>query len=325
MKNNQKIQAVFTLTSPLHISDPAPAAVGLDGKFADQGFPCIRTTTMPRLVDGELRYIPCVPANSMRKILRMHLLAQIEEQLAARAQPLTLNAYAAAACGAATGAPDGIQATYQERRDIAAHPYLGLFGGGPRMMHGKLSAGAALAITPDTLNLAAGYEHLAAGGKITAIQWIFRKDPLASVDSDIIAGGAEAISAAQAAALESKERGLAAMNCHQVVIPGVSMVFEAKLTDPTGAQLGALLSAIFALPSRPLGGKSSHGYGQVALQSVTLNGEEIASQGELDMDNTMANDAMTAWGEALETITAADLEAFAASQKAEKPKKKGKE
>lgn len=322
MNQKQNLRVVLQLKTPLHISDPTPAAVTTDGKFAAEGFPCTRTTHAPRVVDGEIKYLPCIPANTIRHQLRAQLLEQIFAELENRSQPISLNAYAAISCGAATGAPDGVQATYQERRDIAAHPFLGLFGGGPRMLTGKLSAGDALAITPHTMGLAPGYEHLAVNGKITAIQWMVRKNPLPNAPHQAVSGGAQAISETEATLLAGKERGLAAMNCRQYVIPGVSMALNISLNNPTQAQLGAIITAVFALSTQPIGGKASHGYGQTELISVTLNGAEIAVNGEADMDNAEVNDAITAWHDALSMLNASELEAFAASQKAEpKPKK----
>ena len=266
-----------------------------------------------------------MPANSLRHELREAMLEPIFDELRGK-HSLTIGAYAAAKSGNASGSPDGVAASFDERMAISQHPFLGVFAGGPRMIEGKLKVDAAYPILADTLGLLGdGYEGLAASGKITNVEFKRRVDPIVSIapeDAPLITDAESAITAwsNDAAGPEAGDeedggsRGLRAFNAHEVVIPGVHWLWRISLRNPTEAQRGLLLLAIEALNGRHFGGSSSLAYGQIQIKSVSVDGNEVWDGGGL-IDDDIVTTACGAWAEAIDTISPTDFEAFASSAK----------
>jgi CRISPR type IV-associated protein Csf2 len=173
------IELVFTNVTPFHSSAPGGARVTLEGQFVGerQGFPCTRTRFMPVMggADGDgvptPVYVPLMPANTLRHVLREALLTPIMEHFRGR-YTLSTGSYAAAHAGNASGNPDGVTATYDEIVSVRQHPFLGLFGGGPRMVEGRLRVDAAWPITRVTLPYLGELEEHAVRGHLTNVQFI---------------------------------------------------------------------------------------------------------------------------------------------------------
>lgn len=330
-----KFVVLMQNVTPYHSSAPGAAYVDLSGNFvakAPGAFPCVRTRQMPAIVglaEGEFRrvHLPIMPANSLRHELRAGILEAILDAFRGK-YTLSPRAYASAWCGNASGTPEGITATFAEIAAIQRHPFLGLFGGGPRMIEGKLMVDNAWAWTGEALDLMPPEAHEWINtGRLTEIVWKRRMDPITQASEDaaeIIEGGAEAITEwsvranlkpakgkknEEEAAESDEERGLRAFNAHEVVIPGARFTWTIGTKRPlTDQQLGAVLWGIQQMHGRHLGGMSALGYGKVAIKNVLIDGESVW-EGE-----AIQHGAIDAFIEALDGITPDDFETFAAAQ-----------
>jgi CRISPR type IV-associated protein Csf2 len=341
-----KLEIILKNTTPYHSTQAGEARWDMKRgqvTYGKQGFPLTRTRSMP-VISGQpggeelpkARHVPIMPASSLRHALREQMLEEIFARILARKETLSKGAYAAAVSGNATGAPDGEAATFQEMREISAHPFLGIFGGGPRMMPGKLCCDMALPITDQTTSLVpAGHEERLVGGQILTVQQLRRVDPLlapAPEAEGLITNSARELTEyhiEQTAAKgttddeDSRVRGLNALNFHEVVVPGVQWYWRLALARPTPAQIGMLLAGIAKLHGSHQGGMSRLGYGEIRIESVVLDGEEVWGGDEfLDVEATMA--PAIALAESMDALDAAGFEHFAASVKKEKPAKQKK-
>lgn len=330
-----KLEVILQNTTPYHSSQPGEARVTLSGEFVSgrNGFPAVLTRKMPIIAasrdrDSEElpkpRLVPIMPANSLRHELRASIVGQVFDHLRGKAT-LSVGAYAAATCGNASGNPDGVPASFEEVRSIRNHPILGLFGGGPRMISGRLSVDSAWAITQDSSALLGDYPDQISTGRLTTVVFKRRVDPIIAAAStenvELIADAAQSITAwsnQYAGASEADEtdtRGLRSFSAHEVVIPGVSWLWRISVDRPTSAQRGAVLSALTDIQHRRIGGMGSQGYGSIRIQSVLLDGEEVWSGQSFADNNTAINDALTSWADAIDGISPQQFEAFAASAK----------
>jgi CRISPR type IV-associated protein Csf2 len=322
------IELVFTNITPFHSSAPGGARVTLEGQFVGerQGFPCTRTRFMPVMggADGEgvptPVYVPLMPANTLRHVLREALLAPIMEHFRGR-YTLSTGSYAAAHAGNASGNPDGVSATYDEIVAVRQHPFLGLFGGGPRMVEGRLRVDAAWPITPVTLPYLGDLEEHAVRGHLTSVQFIRRVDPVVDIsdeDLPLIENATTAVtrwhSQFVSGAADEDTRGLRSFSAHEVVIPGVNWLWRIAAHRPTAAQKGLLLLALSTFNQTQIGGMGRLGYGRMRLKSLTVDGRELwDGQGLVDDDDAMS--WLQAWADALGSLTSDAFESFAASRR----------
>lgn len=317
------INVLLKTLTPYHSSAPGADYVSLDGKFGRKGpgmFPCVRTRAMPVIVRGEDAstkrvYVPIMPANSLRHVIRANILSDIIDAFRDK-YTLSADAYAAAWCGNASGNPEGIAATFAEISAVQMHPFLGLFGGGPRMIEGKISVDNAWAWPQDAATMASAYADYTNPSQVTDIVWKRRVDPIAKIGEDnvqVIANGVMEVTQWCARALEKKEegaeeeksRGLQAFNAHEVVIPGVYFAWAIDFKrKPTQQQLAAVLWAIQKMNGMHIGGGSALGYGKVEVADVMLDGNSIWAGG---IDERYTDP----WIECLDNIEPAAFESFA--------------
>lgn len=336
-----QIKVKLRNTSPVFSAAPGASALTLDGKLvaAGTGFPYIRARRAGVLAtdaDVGTRWaeVPVVPSNSMRNLLRRIILAEsIEPALVEKRSKLSIGAYATAYSGNQTGNPDGVPSSFDEIATMRQHPFIGLFGGGPRMLRGRMSCGHLYPIHQDALRvIGEEYQDEAAKGSLTQPVWTTRKDPVEQIvepeQTEVIDDGVSAVNQWVQATLEAASankkkgddsegetkdaRGLKAMNAHEVVIPGVSWLWRIDLDRPSNAQLGLVLHALSKLGNWTVAGGNAKGYGNVELESIILNGTEIWSAGQFDDSVLEYFDAMAG---AIDELTAAAFEQFAASRK----------
>lgn len=361
MKTSFTITAVLTTMSPLHITEPGDARVDLTGRDVKggAGFPCPRTTKMwlshqPALtsialegeeggaVAGGSSPVPCIPANSLRGQLRRQAARAIMDAIVARGEQLSINAYNVLQCGAATGAPDGTGPTVAEAVEADAHPYFGLFGGGPRLIRSNLRVDTALAVTPISLPyLRPEFASAVNPRQLLSVGWRRRNDDammLVDVEAQarIIASyqatlndyqdGAAASKAAKAKAKEDGEqaqavdaapRGLSAFNALEYVVPGTHFAVRLDL-EGTDEQAGLLLTALLGfVQTNRLGGEGRRGFGRFCLQSVVIteNGEQHPTVSRVSEDTKgwegRAAELVQAWEQAKKGLSAGDLERIA--------------
>jgi len=335
--------------SPIFSAAPGVKKIALDGTtdVPQAIFPLTRARTMTVIGDsgeGALKTVrvPIVPGNTMRNLLRRSILkAVVEPALKGRAK-LSIGAYAAAYAGNASGNPDGVPSSFDEIARMRQHPFIGLFGGGPRMLKGRLMVESLYPVHVDTQRLLGeGFENMMASGVITNVVWTRRVDPICQLgseeDVEVIEGGATAANiwlaelteSTKAAASKRKKkgareevtvdevaesggRGLQAFNAHEVVIPGLSWVWRIALDNPTRAQVGAVLMGLSNLTDLTIAGGHAKGYGKFVIDDITLDGSSVWQSGDL-ADSTC--EYVDALAEAADALGAEDFEAFAASAK----------
>ena len=333
-----RIDVVMTNTTPYHSSQPGESRCDINGRFVQMGgFPCIRTMHMPFVCDPSVafdddeggdgiassRWLPVMPANSLRNSLRRALFGLVMDRMAGD-HTISTGAYAAALCGNASGTPDGIAANYAETLAVRNHVLLGLFGGGPRMIEGRLRVSDAKPIVADLEPLLPpGLQPFMVRGRLTAVRFGRRNDPLA-IDpvsaADVVAGGAESVTAWLAESAGDREdspRGLRSFSAHEYVMPGVRWSWSIFLDRPTDEQLGAVLIAISAQEKMLHGGMSRIGYGEMRIDQVLVDGVDALRWGSM-------KEKIISGMRAIDAITPDELESFAASQKQPDEKKKGK-
>lgn len=341
MKKNTTITAIVRNTTYAHSGSPEDARVTLDGKLAAQGFPLTRTNRMvvpsnaptPNPETGEMemrnRYVPFIPENTVRNRLRNLILDAMYDQLRETGQAVNLPCYATLQAGSATGNPDGIPSTFEESYRMRKHFFIGLFGGGPRMLKGRLKCDGFIPLIPSAQRiLPPGFEERFISDKITQIRFIRRVDPVAKMeedDLDIIKDANEAITAWGLDKVQKKlaknepeegeakaSRNIDSFTAIELIIPGVDFLSRVRMDSPTDAQIGAMLTAYENINSINVGGGFGRGYGEFVLQELFLNGEPVWSDGQLSDAASQYVDAF--WDEVAELKTDI-LEEFATSKK----------
>ncbi|EPO5509172.1 type IV CRISPR-associated protein Csf2 [Pseudomonas aeruginosa] len=341
-----KIEVILQNLTPFHSSVPGDSRVDLQGRWASEGFPCIRTRTMRFARIGTdndedaptVGVVPIVPANTLRHTLRSRMLNQILDQIRGKAT-LSIGAYTALSAGSASGNPDGVKATFAEIKTTAQHPFLGLWGGGPRMTEGKIKVDSAYAITQDYLPLLGPYEELATNSKNRLLEVAFtrRVDPVLGqpLDQELIVGGAAAITeysnqqanirrnkklkgGESAADEERQARGLNSFAAHEYVIPGVNWLWRISVRNPTDAQRGMILNALQELHGEQVGGMSRLEYGRFHIKSILVDGSPAWDGQTLDSTNEHVASWLSSLADSLDEIEAGSIEAFAKSEKSPK-------
>jgi CRISPR type IV-associated protein Csf2 len=330
-----KISVVVRNQTPIHSSDPVQAKITLDGKIQSAnerlGFPLIRMRGIQAPLifgDGTVRMgqLPCVPQNTMRNLLRRAALEDILAPLRGSSS-LAVGAYAAAYAGNATGNPEGQNSSFEETIRIRQHCFLGLFGGGPRFIHGRLSVDNLYPIIPSAARvIGQGYEDRYVTGDIKSVVWMRRVDPIKQVrdevQASIIADGPQAITSWCLADVERQSkrkdaeeegadnsRGLNAFNAHEVVSPGIDWVWSLKISNPTDAQAGLVLKAIKTIADlgMQVGGGNARDYGKIEIQDVVVDGESVW-MGDEYSDQVMP--LFDALAEDIDKVSASDFEDF---------------
>ena len=340
-----EISVVLRNTTPVFSAAAGISKITLDGKINQPSsrYPLTRARTMSVIADsgdGILKPValPVVPGNTMRNLLRRIMLKSVIEKALAPVGKLSISAYSAAYAGSANGTPDGLPSTFDEIVAQRNHLFIGLFGGGPRMLEGRLKVDTLYPIHKNAERVMGdGFEDRMVEGKITDIVWTRRCDPIVNLgddaDVEVIEGGADAANGwiadllattnansakrkkgedAPEAEEANSPRGLKAFNAHEVVIPGVNWLWRVSLDQPTDAQVGLVLLAISKLPEYRIAGGHAKDYGAVEIEDVLLNGESVWSAGTLSDDVSDYLDQMV---EATDGISTADFESFAASAK----------
>lgn len=338
-----KFNVVFRNMTPYHSAQPGVARVDLNGNFVSgaRGFPCVRTRhqviMLPNGEEWKRTWVPIMPANSLRHALRERIAQRYLDTFRGK-HTLSLGAYAAMLSGNATGNPDGAPAPFSVIQKTRQHPFLGLFGGGPRMIEGKLVVDQAIPIIsglqfylPDApmdlalpqggltevifrrrvdpvLKLTEERMELIEGVPDSVDEWFqtyYSKSPLVkqakeSKPKTNEAGSGDEEESSAVAGEGDSDRGLTAFNAHEVVVPGVPWLWHIdSKAELTRAQIGALLDGIAQLHGERLGGMSALGYGKIEIISISLEGKELwDAQGASLHDE--AGDYLEAWLEAID-------------------------
>ncbi|MBU2786267.1 type IV CRISPR-associated protein Csf2 [Acidithiobacillus ferriphilus] len=337
----KRIYAFIKLRSPLHIAAPDNLRFNPDNGESSHGvkggMACTAVQRLPVLgANGKTFAMPVIAANNIAGRLRRHGAAIILDALRAKGQKVSLPTYSILQCGAATGKPDGKPITYGDYKKTREHPYLGLFGGGPKMLRRGFRVHNSLPVTTETSELLgslahpAAWEHLQDGVWFTKV-WGFRRND----DLRMLAGIAQAESSIkdfteefekrQALIIEesSKEReeggskaSTFTYSAVEFVVPGVVFGFTAEL-DVDPAQTGLFLESMdrFAALER-LGGHSRNGFGAFTFEDVRMIDDEgreydgIFHDGRLNRGNPLVQGILEIWKRAEARLDAGELESL---------------
>lgn len=100
-----------------------------------------------------LAYLPVIPSTLLRGRLRREMTEVVLDAIQARGDLIDLGVYRGLTSGNATGSPDGVGATFAQTTELQKSPLIGLFGGGPKLVAGALTAFTAYPICDATLNI----------------------------------------------------------------------------------------------------------------------------------------------------------------------------
>jgi CRISPR type IV-associated protein Csf2 len=360
------IEGILKLTSPLHVAGPGERYVMLDNLYihlrkptGETPFTGITPTTAYPVAftqedllgesnehkaskaDEEKNTrrsteVPVFPANDMRGRLRRLAAEVIFESLVTRNEKISLEVYHGMTCGAVTDQPvKGL--TFAAFGKSGVHPFLGLFGGGPRLVRSAVQFSPLWAITNTTLKAGIVPMRYEADRVIDErhllMPLFFRRvdDALefsTGSASLVVKGYSDAIVDWMLKEGSQKKDGedetsrsalrIRTFSAVQYVVPGTRFFFEARIdTSRTGiASLGLLIHAIAALANKQsIGGWARNGFGrfETDLSLVLPDGSRLpvlsTQDGKYSPNATgLIEDALDAWAETESKLNVAELE-----------------
>ena len=139
------IDGVIRLISPLNSAQPA---FGKKGK-KENG---TETVKQPVFFNGRTIMVPYFPANDFRGRLRRKAALYIFEALHHKGHTIPLELYSGLTCGASSASPES-DVTVREVLDGRNNVYLGIFGGGTRLLRSAISVHDIVPVTQETLSV----------------------------------------------------------------------------------------------------------------------------------------------------------------------------
>ena len=352
------VHAFLKTTSPLSIPDgiasrydPTTGQVVYGDKSV--GIGCTTTQKTPVVCPGAERNprVATIPANNVIGHLRRKAAEMVLDTILARKEQLDIQTLSCLLCGAFTGNPDSKDVTFAEYREARDHPYLGLFGGGPRMMPRHVRLYSLVPMMKETEYMFSGRKHpfideqhiFTGNPRDLLYRWIsIRNDDLKKLEypaqaHQTVRDFEEKLLERQKKILEAKKETDAlrhsthSFSAYEFVIPGVvfPMVFELDVTDE---QLGLFFLALDAFAAHDhIGASARNGLGAFVLNDVLLCDENksiiakgLFNDSRLNRDNPVIAEYLKKWGMAAASFNAADLDRLLSAPEPEKTKK-GKE
>ena len=303
MTINTNIQGIFHLTSPMHCASTDPLTGGDDDKKQNG----IATVVQKVLVDGKSQSIPYFPANDLRGRLRRKAAAIVMEALTANNGPkIPVALYAGLNTGAISAKPDAKGVTIEEAHRANKHVYMGLFGGGARLLRSSYTVSDAIPMVKQTETAGivpkdfGPYAHTplpeTIGWHLLDTRHILRVDDVMRVlrpaelerfveDAMVtIPAYQESIFANRKDRKDSKENkdtpeaevkktDVGNMVTVQSVIPGTDLYVRVDMADTlTPAQIGLMLCSLESLINeQALGGWIRTGFGKFDARHFDLN------------------------------------------------------
>lgn len=368
MTTHIRIEGIVRTLTPLHITAP-DSGLRYDPKSrryihgGKSGFPCTPTRTqrffVPSLLSEQnpsgVLEVPILPASTLRGRLRREAAKEIEDHLVyERAERPSWQAYQVTHSGAVTGIPEGGTPDLAETRAALDHVFMGLFGGGTRMLPGGLAVGSGWPLVdalfdvgtiPDryrdenTIPAAAAWRLIEPVPIVRGDDLLQFRDPRAKeVVRDYNEAMLELLETAakqklsrlrgageggESEGLEQEEaRGLRAFSYQQIVVPGVPFYVRFDVRGSV-AQAGMLIVALRRLLSSGdgIGGRTALGYGRLAHDlTLEIEGERVtpyAGQEEgtrINLDEPVVVELVKAAEAAISEISASELDRFAQAQ-----------
>lgn len=342
-----RFQAILTTVTPLHIATPGAyrlndrGYVEAENASNDNKQPVTAIQRL-KMTDASLA-VPVIAANNIAGRLRRHAAEQLLNAVRAGGKKVSLQAYSSLMCGAVGGAPDKRDLTYQEYLKSSAHPYIGLMGGGPRMLPRKMRVLNAVPVCSVAQDLMGSLMHPNASDylqnpvHLTQV-WSFRRNDdlmdLVNVpqQASSIENYEQEIQERQAKIMADKAKGDRAkdstftFSAFEFVVPGANfnLVFE---LDCNEVQFGLFLKSLdsFAEKER-LGGHSRNGLGAFSLSNVIMSvaeandpdsdglygcdgeSDNIFDQGRLNGEHKAVKPYLIAWANAAANVDVATIE-----------------
>jgi CRISPR type IV-associated protein Csf2 len=246
-----QVNAILTTVTPLHIATPGAYRLNTETGFVEHQNANNKSSMTPCTAIQRLKIansnmpLPVITSNNIAGRMRRHVATLVLNAAKAAGKKVSLQAYSSLMCGAVGGAPDKRDLTYAEYKKSASHPYIGLMGGGPRMLPRKMRVLNALPICEaaqalmGSLMHPSANDHLQEPNRLTQA-WTFRhNDDLRELvnvplQESSIENYEQEIQARQAAILAETSKGersttsTFAFSSFEFVIPGAkfNMVFE---------------------------------------------------------------------------------------------------
>ena len=302
---NASIEIQLVTTSPMNISAPEKNLAYniktgklFNGPTGNGSFPVTPTRKMTlaetRSDDSQGRVtIPIIPANTLRGGLRRQIAQiyfdHIESNLNAK---LSLDAHHVLTCGAANGRPDNYTSISDIQRYLA-DMYFGLIGGGPKIgatSQLKVRYGYPICpatVTADRTPLVS--PKLLANIQATQTDWLTyaetqpRKDdassasmsPSALIVKDLDKVVAEFENAAKSGKAENTDeekgfRGLNGLSFIEAIPAKTPFFLRFDVINGQENSIGLLLQGLQRLFQKPIGGKSSIGFGYYAITDLAM-------------------------------------------------------
>lgn len=359
------IEGVLKLTAPLHVASPGDRYITFENLYilprkpiGEPNYSGITTTTVYPIAltqedilegtngdktpkaDEEKKTqrsleVPVFPANDMRGRLRRLAADVIFENLQSRVLKISLDVFHGMTCGAVTGQPvKGLSFDVAVRSGV--HPFLGLFGGGPRLVRSAVQFSPLWAITKTTIKAGIVPQRYEADCVIDD-QYLLRPLFFRRVDdalefnsgraSMIVKGYSDAVVEWMVKEGSQKKEGeeeasrnalrIRTFSAIQYVVPGTRLFVDVRIdTSRTGlSSLGLLIHAIAALANQQcIGGWVRNGFGRFETDlSFVSNGSRLPLLTKQDTKYTpnamgIIEDALDAWAEAESKITVEELE-----------------
>lgn len=330
------LKAILKTLSPMHISSAGEYRFDTTNGYVEAGSTKAKPGTMPctavqRMnVIGENYPVPVIPANNIAGRLRRHAAELVLKAISAKGGKVSLQAYSSLMCGAASGAPDNRDLSYAEYKKSTEHVYLGLFGGGPRMLPRKVRVQNGLPLRDGVLAAMENQMHPAARTHVQnhpiTMGWTFRhNDDLmdltnVTLQEESINNYVDEIQKRQTTIMEEKAIGRSktstfAFSSIEFVVPGSHFNVGFELDVSNNAQVGLFLMSLDSFVSKErLGGRSVNGFGAFALKEVLLVDEydqeipDVFVNGRLNHDAIAIKPFLDAWVAAVGNIDVASIE-----------------
>jgi CRISPR type IV-associated protein Csf2 len=287
--------------------------------------------------DRGLIYLPVFPANDARGRLRRLAAAEIFSLLKSRGELLSIEAYHGMTCGAVTGQLNR-QLTFDMALKGGRHTFLGLFGGGPRMITSGLVVNTLWPVTSATVR--AGlvplyYEDektLIPPNRLTRAIFYRRIDDAITFSngeadlvvkeySTAVADWVKEISSAKSedGQRERSKKQLHTFAAVEYVIPGTRFYLNLRVnTERAGlGALGLLIHTLTAFANKQgLGGWTRNGFGSFDSDLDLIDSGNIRvplltksdSGYEPNIDAEQIGESLDAWAASSANINAAELE-----------------
>jgi len=311
-----QIDIFLTTTSPWHVAFPGNAETNpATGKN-------VASTLKKKM--GRSR-VPYFTANGVRGALRRHARDILLPYITQTSGPVSTDLFNGLSCGASTGSPDSSPNSVEELARGSEHIYMGLFGGGARLLAGRLQVSDINIVCEESLSrriVAISREqaeivkalHPSHFGESPTQPYqfvderhIIRRDDivqaLTTADLASIAGGAEAIAehynavgantadrkaAKKAGGDKVKKSTLSNLITLEAIPEGVPMHLRVSLAPDTNeAQLGLILICLQSLFRRNYFG----GYGRTGFGMARVDGIYVGAQ-NLDINLSEPGDAL---------------------------------